>query len=42
MFPLSGGVFSQVTKAFNRGALWHLSRCLKGTVHDASVLICYE
>ena len=40
--PLVGGVFTQVSEAFNRGALWHLSRCVKSTMQDAGVLICYE
>ena len=40
--PLVGGVLSQVTDAFNRGPLWHVSRCVRSNVHDAGVLICYE
>ena len=40
--PLVGGVYSQVTAAFNRGPLWHCGRCLKSNKHDAAVLICYE
>ena len=40
--PLVGGVFYKVTEAFNRGVLWHLSRCVKSTMQDTGVLICYE
>lgn len=40
--PLVGGVFYKVTEAFNRGVLWHMSRCVKSTMQDAGVLICYE
>ena len=40
--PLTGGVFTNVTPAFNRGMLVSLSRCLKASSLDVAVMIVYE
>lgn len=39
--PLIGGVLTQVTDAFNRGALWQISRCIQSNT-NAGVMIVYE
>ena len=37
-----GGCYADCSPAFNRGALWDMSRCIKANMNDAAVIIEYD